>query len=133
MKIGRSTGYAILALGYVAQNQKKGKCVLSNDVSAKYKIPLEYLLKIMQQLVKAGIMKSKRGPNGGFNLARATKDITLFDVIVAIEGPVSNDIAGFEDIKKDKFVEKAEKAYANSNIASTKVLKDTKLSTLIAK
>jgi DNA-binding IscR family transcriptional regulator len=47
MRISRSTGYAILAVGYIAQHQKQG-IVLSQSVSKKYNIPLEYLLKILR-------------------------------------------------------------------------------------
>lgn len=45
-----------------------------------------FLLKIMRSLTKAGIMKSYRGVEGGFALQRAPKDITLFDIIDAVEG-----------------------------------------------
>lgn len=63
MAISRSTGYGMVAAGYVAMNDKDGP-VLANAISKAYNIPLEYLLKIMQQLVRANILRSKRGPRG---------------------------------------------------------------------
>ena len=50
MKISRSTGYALLAAGYIARHRKEG-IILSQTISEKYNIPLEYLLKILQQLL----------------------------------------------------------------------------------
>jgi len=49
---------------------------LAARVSKEYGIPLEYLMKIMQQLVRANILRSKRGPRGGFSLTRNPKDIS---------------------------------------------------------
>jgi len=46
MRVSRSTGYALLAVGYIAKNQGDG-VVLSQDISKQYDIPLEYLLKIL--------------------------------------------------------------------------------------
>ena len=84
MKIRRSTGYALVAVGYVAQNHANG-AVLAADISKKYNMPLEYLLKILQQLVRSNILKSKRGPRGGFKLARAHHEITLLEIFEAID------------------------------------------------
>ena len=75
MKISRSTGYALVAVGYVAENCQDGP-ILAARVSKEYGISLEYLLKIMQLLVRANVLKSKRGPRGGFSLARDPKDIS---------------------------------------------------------
>jgi Rrf2 family protein len=87
MKIRRSTGYALVAVGYIAQNHANG-AVLASDVSKKYDIPMEYLSKILQQLVRSNILKSKRGPRGGFRLARAHHEVTLLEIFEAIDGPM---------------------------------------------
>lgn len=88
MKIKRSTGYALVAVGYIAQQKANGS-VLAADVSKKYNIPLEYLLKILQQLVRSNILRSKRGPRGGFSLARAHNEITLLEIFEAIDGSLT--------------------------------------------
>ena len=84
MKISRSTGYALIAVGYIAQNYQEG-AVLAARVSKEYGIPLEYLLKILQQLVRANVLRSKRGPRGGFFLARPAENITLLEIIEAVD------------------------------------------------
>lgn len=58
MRISRSTGYALLAVSYLAKH-KDEKIILSQSISKEYNIPLEYLLKILQQLVRANILRSK--------------------------------------------------------------------------
>jgi len=87
MKISRSTGYALVAVGYIVENCQDGP-VLTIRISKEYGIPHDYLVKIMQQLVRANVLKSKRGPRGGFSLARNPKDISMLQVIEATEGSI---------------------------------------------
>ena len=130
MKISRSTGYGVLAAGYIARNEKNG-IVLSQTISKQYDIPLEYLLKIMQQLVRANILRSKRGPRGGFVLAKPTSRITLLEIIEAVDGPLASRLNLDEHSKRDKFTTKAEKAYAQGLNAARAVYSKTKLSDLL--
>ena len=132
MRISRSTGYAILALGYIAQN-KNQKIKLSQDIAKKYDIPLEYLLKILQQLVKAHILLSKRGPRGGFSLAKTPANITLLEIIEAIDGPMISYTNLAEQAPKEQIGVRTDKIYEKA-IAQTKaVFEKAKLSHLIAK
>jgi Rrf2 family protein len=130
MKISRSTGYGVLAAGYIARHEKNG-IVLSQTISKEYDIPLEYLLKIMQQLVRANILRSKRGPRGGFVLAKSTSKITLLEIIEAVDGPLASRLNLDEHSKKDKFTTKAEKSYAQGLNAARAVYHKTKLSDLL--
>ncbi len=130
MKVSRSTGYALLAMGYLGKHQKDG-IVMSQDISKKYNIPLEYLLKILQQLVRANILHSKRGPRGGFSLARPPKKISLLQVIEAVEGPLAGQLTVNQSAKGDKFAQKADKVYQKA-IAQTKALfNKTKIADLL--
>lgn len=110
MKISRSTGYALLAVGYIAKHQEQ-KIILSQSISKKYDIPLEYLLKILQQLVKTNVLRSKRGPRGGFSLARPAKKITLLNIIEAVDGPMISQLALVEQTGREKFSVKTEQIY----------------------
>ncbi|MFH1370513.1 MAG: Rrf2 family transcriptional regulator [Planctomycetota bacterium] len=130
MKISRSTGYGVLAAGYIARHQKDG-IVLSQTISKEYNIPLEYLLKIMQQLVRANILRSKRGPRGGFMLAKPTAKITLLEIIEAVDGPMASQLNLDEHSKRDKFTTRAEKAYAQGLDAARAVYQKTRLSDLL--
>jgi Rrf2 family protein len=130
MKISRSTSYAILAVGYVAKNQDEG-IVLSQTISKKYNIPLEYLLKILQQLVRANILNSKRGPRGGFSLAKTPSKINLLQIVEAVEGPMEPEMKLGTKAKRDKFCSKANKAYAKAISQAKSVLEKTKVSALL--
>lgn len=110
MKIGRSTGYALLAVGYIAKHREQ-KIILSQSISKKYDIPLEYLLKILQQLVKTNVLRSKRGPRGGFSLARPAKKITLLNIIEAVDGPMISQLNLVEQTGREKFSVKTEQIY----------------------
>jgi Rrf2 family protein len=130
MRISRSTGYAILAVGFIAQNQKQG-IVLSQSVSKKYNIPLEYLLKILQQLVRANVLRSKRGPRGGFNLAQPAKKITMLQIIEAVEGPMISQLNLMEQARGEKFAARAEKNYQKAIAQAKSVFQKVKLTDLL--
>lgn len=132
MKISRSTSYAILAVGYVAQNQDEG-IILSQTIAKKYNIPLEYLLKILQQLVRANILRSKRGPRGGFSLAKTPSKINMLQIIEAVEGPMEAKMELGRKAKREKFCSKASKAYDKAIKQARNVFEKTKVSTLMRK
>ena len=130
MRISRSTGYALLAVGYLARHREKG-IVLSQAISKQYDIPLEYLLKILQQLVRANILRSKRGPRGGFSLAVSPKKINMLQIVEAVDGPLVSQLNLKEHAPKDKFSTAAEKAYEKALAASRAVFQKVKLSDLL--
>jgi len=90
MKLTRSAGYALVAVGHIAR-EGQSQPILAKTVAKQYKIPLDYLLKILQQLVRADILNSIRGPRGGFLLARPTSKISVLHIIEAVDGPFISD------------------------------------------
>ncbi len=131
MRISRSTGYALLAVGYIAQNQQKEGIILSQSISKRYNIPLEYLLKILQQLVRANVLRSKRGPRGGFTLARPVKKITMLQIIEAVEGPMINYLNLAEQARGVKFAAKAEQVYEKAIAQARGIFEKTKLADML--
>ena len=119
MKISRSIGYGLLAVGYIVRHQKE-KIILSQDISKAYNIPLEYLLKIMQQMVRVNILRSKRGPRGGFSLAKSPNKISMLEVVEAVDGPMTGRLDLAELAPKEKFSSKIEQAYSKA-IAQAKI------------
>jgi len=63
--------------------------VLVSDIASAEGLPESYLAKIFQDLAKVGIIRSHRGAKGGFSLARPAGEITLRQIIEAIEGPIA--------------------------------------------
>ena len=130
MRISRSTGYALLAAGYIARN-KDQKIILSQYISKKYDIPLQYLLKILQQLVRANVLRSKRGPRGGFSLARSPKKITMLQIIEAVDGPMLRQLNLTEQTRREKFSVRAERVYKKAIAQARAVFEKAKLSDLV--
>lgn len=87
MIITRATEYAIRAVLYMAC-QPQGEIVLKKDICRAQEITPAFLTKILQPLIKAGIVGSQRGVGGGFYLAKPPAEITLFDVVETQEGPL---------------------------------------------
>jgi Rrf2 family protein len=130
MRISRSTGYALLAVGYIAKHQSKG-IVLSQTISKEYNIPLEYLLKILQQLVKVNVLRSKRGPRGGFCLARTASKITMLQIIEAVDGPMTGELNLAEQTGGERFSIRTEKVYEKAVAQARSTFQKTKLSNLL--
>ena len=83
MLITRATEYALLSLDYIRKNDSPtGAEQLSNELN----IPKSFLAKILQNLAKKEILTSKKGAKGGFILEKKIEDITLFEIVTAVEG-----------------------------------------------
>jgi len=87
MQITRETDYAIRCVLYLTS--EKDRIVMVDEIAREMSIPRSFLAKILQKLVKANIARSFRGVKGGFQLGREPKDITLLDVITAVEGTIA--------------------------------------------
>jgi len=83
--ISKSCEYGMRAALYIAA-QKDKKYVSIREASEKLDISFHFLTKILQQLTENGIMRSYRGPSGGVQLAKPLKDVSLYDIVLAIEG-----------------------------------------------
>ncbi len=71
--------YALEAVLFIAYNAKAG-AIASRDISERQQLPARYLEPILQKLVRAGILRSVRGPQGGYELGRERRRITLKDI-----------------------------------------------------
>ncbi len=87
MVITRATEYAIRAVLFMAM-QPSGTTVLKKDICREQGITPAFLTKILQPLIKSGIVGSHRGVRGGFYLNKSADSITLLDVIKAEEGSI---------------------------------------------
>lgn len=87
MRITQEADYGLRVVLYLS-NLGYGNKVEGKVISEDEKIPLRFLLKLLRKLNAHGITKSYRGANGGYALNRLPDDITLRDVIEAIDGPI---------------------------------------------
>src|SRR5438874_7140156 len=84
MKLTRASSYAIHALVFMAA-QKKNRPVASHHIAKARGIPERFLLKVLKPLVTARVLTSIKGPNGGYRLARPATDITMLEIVEAVE------------------------------------------------
>jgi Rrf2 family protein len=88
LQLTRGSEYAIRAMMYLA-GRPAGEVSSLRDVGREQNIPESFLAKIFQNLVHSGLVVSQRGARGGFALARPGSQITVGQVVQAIDGPVS--------------------------------------------
>ena len=87
LRLSKKADYGLMAMKHLAEHG--GQTARSaKDVAEAYHIPSELLAKILQRLVKAGLLHSQHGTNGGYTLARDAAKISAFEVIRAIDGPL---------------------------------------------
>ncbi len=89
-RLTKKTDYGLIALHDISSHVPSGTSgsVSTKAIAERYNIPVELLAKILQRLVKKGLLLSQNGPKGGYHLARGLGDITVGQVVEAIEGPI---------------------------------------------
>ncbi len=87
LKLSKKADYGLMAMKHLAEHAQEGSCS-AKDVAESYGIPPEILAKILQRLAKAGLLHSQHGINGGYTLARPAREISAYEVIRAIDGPL---------------------------------------------
>jgi Rrf2 family protein len=87
LKLTKKADYGLMALKYLAEHPET-PALSAKDVADAYGIPAQLLAKILQRLTKTGLLKSSAGMNGGYALARDPRQISAFEVIHAIDGPL---------------------------------------------
>ena len=88
LRLSKKADYALIAMNHLAQRQ--GGAVASasaRDIAERYDIPIELMAKVLQRLVRTGLLVSTQGTRGGYTLGRSSGSISVADVIQAIDGP----------------------------------------------
>ncbi len=88
MQITRQADYALRAMLYLARLEPNQRAATS-QIAEDRQIPPSFLAKIISQLSIAGLIHTSRGARGGVSLARKPEDISLLDVVEAIDGPIT--------------------------------------------
>ena len=88
MRISARADYAVRALTELAA--RGSEAVTAESISRAQGVPLKFLLGILGELRRAGLVRSQRGPSGGYLLDRPPGDITIADVMRAVDGPLAS-------------------------------------------
>jgi Rrf2 family transcriptional regulator, cysteine metabolism repressor len=87
LRFTKRADYGLMAIHYIAVQEDLG-AVSAKRIADEFRIPSELLAKILQRLAKKKLITSQNGPKGGYVLARRPSEISVGDVIRALEGPV---------------------------------------------
>ncbi|HSN91641.1 MAG TPA: Rrf2 family transcriptional regulator [Anaeromyxobacteraceae bacterium] len=88
LRVSRKIDYGLRAMIYLA-SIPQDSIVPFREIARQMDVPEDFLAKILKTLVDQGLVKSTRGPHGGYALARGAAEISFLDVIEAVEGPVA--------------------------------------------
>ena len=129
MQLNRSTDYAIQMLVYLAKN---GQTLSSTKLAVSLGISHRYLLQISSKLRAAGFILAVRGPSGGLKIFKNPDEISLYDVILSMEGVVqTGKICGLPSDELEQEMVTLETAYQRLNILLERELKKIMLSDII--
>ncbi|MRH77124.1 Rrf2 family transcriptional regulator [Spiribacter sp. C176] len=90
MKLSTKGRYAVTAVMDLVLHQQQHPVTLS-DISRRQGISLSYLEQLFSHLRRAGLVQGMRGPGGGYRLARSAEDVSVAEVITAVDGPIDMD------------------------------------------
>ena len=95
LRISKLTDYAILVM--VELNEQHGHVMNAHVLASHTHLELPTVSKVLKLLAKAGLVQSFRGINGGYSMGRAAGDISVAEIIAAIEGPIAMTECSIED------------------------------------
>jgi Rrf2 family protein len=98
LRLSKKADYALIAMKHLALNATRAEARVreggagapsasAREIAEQYDIPIELLAKVLQRLVRTGLLASTQGTRGGYTLSRPPKSISIADVIQAIDGP----------------------------------------------
>ena len=88
LRLSKKADYALIAMKHLAVRGERSSSS-AREIAELYDIPIELMAKVLQRLVRRGLLASQQGTRGGYQLGRTATQISVADVIQAIEGPVT--------------------------------------------
>ena len=87
IRLGKLTDYGLVLMSYVAKGDEQALRT-ARDLAAQSKLPLPTVSKLLKVLLQSGFLVSHRGIKGGYTLARDAREISVAEIISALEGPI---------------------------------------------
>ena len=87
LRLSKKADYALIAMKHLAQKTSGAPSTSAREIAEQYDIPIELMAKVLQRLVRTGLLVSTQGTRGGYALSRPSPSIKVADVIEAIDGP----------------------------------------------
>jgi FeS assembly SUF system regulator len=89
LRLSKKADYALIAMKHLAQKCTVRSSTSAREIAEQYDIPIELMAKVLQRLVRTGLLVSTQGTRGGYLLGRSSTAISVADVIQAIDGPLT--------------------------------------------
>lgn len=103
LRLSKKTDYALIAMKHLAGGTPHGSAS-ARELAERYDIPVELLAKVLQRLVRGGLLASHQGIRGGYHLARPASAISVADVIEAVDGPMTITACSTTDEKCEQYL-----------------------------
>jgi len=87
LRLSKKADYGLIAMKHLAQQSSALCSTSAREIAEKYDIPIELMAKVLQRLVRTGLLISTQGTRGGYALSRPSGNISVADIIQAIDGP----------------------------------------------
>jgi len=102
LRFSKKADYALMAMKHLALRGDV-RSSSAREIAALYDIPIELMAKVLQRLVRRGLLSSHQGTRGGYELSRRPTQISVADVIQAIDGPVTVTACSTEENQCEQF------------------------------
>ena len=105
LRLSKKADYALMAMKHLALRGDRSSHATASarEIAELYDIPIELMAKVLQRLVRRGLLASHQGTRGGYQLARMPGQISVADVIQAIDGPVTVTACSTDDMECEQF------------------------------
>jgi len=105
LRLSKKADYALIAMKHLALrgDRRSEESASAREIAELYDIPIELMAKVLQRLVRGGLLASHQGTRGGYQLARTPAQISVADVIQAIDGPVTVTACSTEEGQCEQF------------------------------
>ena len=100
LRLSKRSDYALIAMRQLANG---GRPASARELAERFDIPVELLAKVLQKLVRARLLVSQQGIRGGYVLSRAADQISVADIIVAVDGPLTVTACSDQDHSCDQY------------------------------
>jgi Rrf2 family protein len=87
LRLSKKADYALIAMKHLARKRTGAPSTSAREIAEEYDIPIELMAKVLQRLVRTGLLLSTQGTRGGYTLHRPSSAVSVGDVIQAIDGP----------------------------------------------
>ena len=102
LRLSKKADYALMAMKHLALQADRGSAS-AREIAHHYDIPVELLAKVLQRLVRGGLLASHQGTRGGYQLSRPAGAISVSEVIQAIDGPLTITACSTDDHRCDQY------------------------------